>query len=58
MVGRPVVWGLALAGEAGARAVLEQLTVELGRAMALCGAASVDELTDDLVVRSGSAGVA
>jgi 4-hydroxymandelate oxidase len=58
MVGRPVVWGLAVAGEAGARAVLEQLTVELGRAMALCGAASVDELTNDLVVRSGPAGVA
>ena len=59
MVGRPVVWGLAVGGEAGARAVLEQLTIELGRAMALCGSASVAGLTRDLVGRSGStAGVA
>ena len=39
MVGRPVVWGLARRRRGRApRAVLAQLTVELGRAMALCGA--------------------
>src|SRR5262249_4246805 len=41
MVGRPVVWGLAIRGEAGAFAVLEALRVELERLMALCGAADV-----------------
>lgn len=54
MVGRPVVWGLAIGGEAGAAGVLAQLTVELGRAMALCGAASLAEIDRDLV-RSGPA---
>jgi 4-hydroxymandelate oxidase len=49
MVGRPVVWGLAIAGEAGAAGVLAQLTVELRRAMALCGASTVDAIDRDLV---------
>ena len=49
MVGRSVVWGLAVDGEQGATAVLRQLTVELGRAMALCGAAGVGEVTRDLL---------
>ena len=49
MVGRSVVWGLAVGGEPVATAVLRQLTVELGRAMALCGAGSVGEVTRDLL---------
>ncbi len=56
MVGRPVVWGLAIGGEAGAAAVIEQLTDELARAMALCGAAQVHGLTPDLVWRGPEAG--
>jgi len=51
MVGRPVVWGLAVGGEAGAAAVLAQLTAELGRAMALCGAATLDAIDADLLWR-------
>jgi 4-hydroxymandelate oxidase len=41
MVGRPVLWGLALDGEAGAAGVLDHLTEELARAMAMCGFATL-----------------
>ncbi len=37
LVGRPAVWGLAAAGETGARRVLELLRDELELALALCG---------------------
>ncbi len=37
LVGRPALWGLAVAGEDGARRVLELLRDELEVAMALCG---------------------
>ena len=50
MVGRPVVYGLALDGAAGVEAVLRAYTDELARAMALCGARTIAELTTDLVV--------
>ncbi|HEX5630596.1 MAG TPA: alpha-hydroxy acid oxidase [Acidimicrobiia bacterium] len=50
LVGRPLLWGLALDGAAGAGAVLEELTLELSRAMALCGTSSLAEITPDLVV--------
>jgi len=37
MVGRPVLWGLAVGGEAGARAVLDLLVAEFDVALALAG---------------------
>ncbi|MPZ98481.1 MAG: alpha-hydroxy-acid oxidizing protein [Dehalococcoidia bacterium] len=49
LVGRPVLWGLAVAGEAGVRHVLELLSAEFDLAMALCGVQSVEEITRDLV---------
>jgi 4-hydroxymandelate oxidase len=49
-VGRPVLWGLAAAGEAGVRAVLELLRAELDAALALAGARRPADLTPDLVV--------
>ena len=48
-IGRPVIWGLAVDGEAGVGSVLDLLTNELSNAMALSGAASVSELTPDLM---------
>lgn len=54
LVGRPVLWGLAVAGEAGVRQVLEMLRAELDTAMALCGCASVEEVGRDLVAPSPS----
>ena len=51
MVGRPVLWGLCVDGAAGAARVLELLGTEFEAALAFCGAASVGELSRDLVVR-------
>jgi lactate 2-monooxygenase len=51
-VGRPYVYGLALAGADGVRAVLEHLLAELDLTMALSGVTSVAEITRDLVVPS------
>ena len=49
MVGRPIVWGLAIDGEAGAGAVLEQLRADLERTMALCGVSGLEAISPDLV---------
>ena len=51
LVGRPLLWGLAVGGEKGVRDVLDCLGGELVRAMALCGARTVGELTPDLIAR-------
>jgi 4-hydroxymandelate oxidase len=48
-VGRPIVWGLAAAGELGAARVLELLRDELDHTVALCGARALTDLTPDLV---------
>lgn len=50
-VGRPVLWGLAVDGQAGVEHVLGVLREELERAMALCGTPSVGAIEGDLVVR-------
>ncbi len=49
MVGRPIVWGLAIDGEAGASAVLGQLRADLERTMALCGVPGITAISPDLV---------
>ncbi|WP_326568283.1 alpha-hydroxy acid oxidase [Amycolatopsis rhabdoformis] len=48
-VGRPVLWGLAAAGEEGVTEVLERLREETDHTLALCGATAPGELTADLV---------
>ncbi|MGH8886653.1 MAG: alpha-hydroxy-acid oxidizing protein [Egibacteraceae bacterium] len=45
-----VLVGLATDGAAGVHAVFEELRTEFARALALCGAASVGEVTSDLLV--------
>jgi 4-hydroxymandelate oxidase len=49
-IGRPVLWGLAVAGEAGVRRVLELLRVELTNALTLLGVGAPGELARDQVV--------
>jgi 4-hydroxymandelate oxidase len=56
LVGRPILWGLAVDGEAGALAVLELLRRELDVALALVGCARSSELDRDLLVRHPPAG--
>jgi 4-hydroxymandelate oxidase len=52
LVGRPVLWGLAVGGAAGARRALDLLRGELELALALCGCASPAELTRAHVQRA------
>jgi 4-hydroxymandelate oxidase len=44
LVGRPVLWGLCVAGEQGAGNVLEILRRELDEAMLLCGCSKLDDI--------------
>jgi 4-hydroxymandelate oxidase len=50
LIGRPVIWGLAVDGENGVRHVLRLLREEFELAMALSGCRSVAEITRDMVV--------
>lgn len=47
LVGRPVLWGLALEGAPGVSNVLDTLTRELSRAMALCGVTTLEQLREE-----------
>jgi 4-hydroxymandelate oxidase len=49
MVGRPLLWALALGGEAGVRRALELLMGELDLAMALSGTPALSDITRDLL---------
>ncbi len=49
MIGRPVLWGLAVGGARGVRWVLERLRDELALSMALCGVTSVADIGRELV---------
>ncbi|MBD1890282.1 alpha-hydroxy acid oxidase [Coleofasciculus sp. FACHB-SPT9] len=51
LLGRPVLWGLAVGGEAGVRHVLELLRDELDLAIALSGCAKLQDIDPSLVVR-------
>jgi 4-hydroxymandelate oxidase len=51
LIGRPIIWGLSVHGADGVKDVLEHLRVELVRAMQLCGAAKLNEITPDLLAR-------
>jgi 4-hydroxymandelate oxidase len=49
LVGRPVVWGLAVDGQQGAVEVLAELRDELERVMGLCGLTDATRVPADLV---------
>lgn len=44
LIGRPIIWGLAVAGSNGVEQVLRILAAELDNAMALCGFSSIKEI--------------
>src|SRR3954447_6327911 len=52
LLGRPVLWGLAAAGQGGVERVFEILKEELDLALALTGCASVTDVPTDLVATS------
>ena len=49
LVGRPVLWGLCVAGEEGVAHVLEILKRELDEAMLLCGCTSLSEISPSVL---------
>lgn len=49
LLGRPVLWGLAVGGEQGVSAVLEIVRQELDLAMALSGCPNIASITPDLI---------
>jgi len=55
LIGRPGLWGLAVAGEAGVSHVLELLRIEIDRVMGLCGIERIADIDRDLLFspRSG-----
>jgi 4-hydroxymandelate oxidase len=56
-IGRPVIWGLAVDGEAGVARVLALLSDELERALTLCGVATPAAVSRDLVRLHGMEGL-
>jgi isopentenyl diphosphate isomerase/L-lactate dehydrogenase-like FMN-dependent dehydrogenase len=54
LVGRPVLWGLAVDGESGVRAILELLRAEVELALQLLGCASPEAVTPAHVQRAAS----
>ncbi|MEO7725575.1 MAG: alpha-hydroxy acid oxidase, partial [Chthoniobacterales bacterium] len=49
LVGRPILWGLCVNGEEGARQVLDILRRELDEAMLLCGCGNLSEINGALL---------
>lgn len=52
LVGRPQLWGLAVAGEAGVAQVLEIYRREIDRVMGLCGVSRLSDIDASLIARS------
>jgi 4-hydroxymandelate oxidase len=53
LIARPVYWGLAVGGSSGVQHVLELLRNELALDLLLCGLASPEEATRELLVPAG-----
>jgi isopentenyl diphosphate isomerase/L-lactate dehydrogenase-like FMN-dependent dehydrogenase len=49
MLGRPVLWGLAVGGEKGVKDVVELIEEEFRVAMALSGCGKVSDITRELI---------
>lgn len=54
LVGRPQLWGLAVAGEAGVAQILAIYCQEIDRVMALCGVTSIAGINQDLLLQTRS----
>ena len=52
LIGRPQLWGVAVAGQEGVAHVLEIFRREIDRAMGLCGAARLADLGPHLLLRT------
>ena len=52
MVGRPILWGLAVNGQHGVEGVFECLKEELLEGMALCGCPDIESISKTLLEQS------
>ena len=50
-VGRPIIWGLAVEGDQGAKRVLDLLRKDFELTMKLCGCTSVQDITKEMIFR-------
>src|SRR5205807_1540758 len=50
LIGRPILWGLTVAGEQGAAQVLDILRRELDEAMLLCGCTTLEDINRSLLM--------
>jgi 4-hydroxymandelate oxidase len=50
LIGRPVLWGLAVSGETGVADIINLLKEELTTAMALSGCARLEDIDSSLVI--------
>jgi L-lactate dehydrogenase (cytochrome) len=53
LVGRPQLWGLAVAGEAGVAHMLAIYRQEIDRAMGLCGVTTIAGIDRSLLFQNG-----
>jgi len=51
LVGRPQLWGLAVAGEAGVAHMLDIYRREIDRVMGLCGISAVADINQDIIFK-------
>ncbi len=51
LIGRPILWGLTVDGEAGVHHVLQLLKDELWLAMALSGCPNIADINDDFLIK-------
>ena len=54
LLGRPQLWGVSLAGEAGVRHLLDIYYKEIDTAMGLCGASRISDITEELLANRSS----
>ena len=53
LIGRPQLWGVAVAGEPGVAHVLDIYRREIDRVMGLCGISTIDEIDRSLIFQAG-----
>ncbi len=51
LVGRPQLWGVSVAGQAGVERMLDIYYREIDMAMGLCGASNISEISQDLITQ-------
>ena len=51
LIGRPQLWNLATAGQAGVEQIIDIYSREIDMAMELCGASDISKLTTNIILK-------